>query len=353
MKINEHNLEHIHNNLSYSKKVYTWCLVIWFFALTWIFLKEYWQFILWILIILWTLGYKEISLRIASWSKLPTIKECIIIILIIAIYTLGDGFLGSHETLASIPFGLVFVNYIKLFLPKWSNWKSDVILIISSIILITLALNLNWAIKAFNSYLDEYNNRVNNLLEEWLYLHESWKDIEAIWVFNKVIELEPKNIDAYSWKWLIVHELWKYNEALEIFNKILIIDPLHQSTYRNRWFTLLKLNRQNESIDSFNKAIELNPSDAYSYDGKWNALSQLREYDDAMSMYEKSIKLNPNYDLPYYARWVLLMNINQNWEAMEMFDKCLSINPKNTKCQEGKQHINKMMDTIFAPLLSN
>ncbi len=270
----------------------------------------------------------------------------------IGIYIFGYELFDNFKNIASIPFGLVFVNYVKLFLPKESNWKSDAILIISSIILIILAINLNWAIKTFDYYLERYNNRAEYLLEEGLYLHKSWKDIEAIWVLNRVIELESKNIDAYFWKWTIVHQLWRYEEALTIFNKILAISPIHQPTYLRRWLTLQKLNRLDESIESFSKAIELDPNDAYSYDGKGNVLLQLGKYNDAMIAYEKSIQLNPNHDLPYYTKWVLLLRKNENWKAIEMFDKCLEINPSNTKCQETRKLSSKMFNEEILPLLN-
>ena len=340
------------NNEPYSKRGFIILLIIWFLALTWIFLKQYWQFMFWLLIILWTLGYKEISLRIASWSKRPTIKEFIIILLLIFIYLWWHWFLEIKYSLTAIPFGIVFANYIKLFLPKWSNWKSDLILIVTSINFIILAIYLAWVGKILNYYVDGYDNRVSTLLEEGLYLHRAWKDIEAIWEFNKIIELEPKNVDAYFWKWTIVHQLWRYEEALEIFNRILTIDPNNQATHFSKWLTLQKLNRLNESIISFDKAIELDPNDGYAYFRKWDVLYQLGNYDSAMTLYEKSININPDYDLHYYSIWGLLSRKWRNREAMEMIDKCLRINPENTKCQEAKKQLDKIISDEFTPLFN-
>ena len=140
------------SKLPYSKRAYIWLLVIWFFASTWVFLGEYGQFMLWLLIILCTLSYKEISLRIASWSKKPTSKEYILISLIIFIYFIWHGLLWIEYSTTAIPFWIVFVNYTKPFLPKSSKWKSDVILIIISIIFIILAMYLAWIGTIFNYY---------------------------------------------------------------------------------------------------------------------------------------------------------------------------------------------------------
>lgn len=340
-------------NEPYSKRGFIWLLILWFFfTFSWISLKQDWVFMFWLLIILWTLGYKEISLRIASWSKRPTIKEFIIILLLIFIYLWWHWFLWIEDGPTAIPFGIVFANYIKLFLPKWNNWKSDLILIVTSIILIWLAIYLAWVGKILNYHIYEYNNKVNYILGEWIELLDTWKYIEAIWAFNKAIELEPKNIDAYYFKWGIVHQLWRYEEALEIFNKILTIDPNNQATHFSKWLTLQKLNRLNESIISFDKAIELDPNDGYAYFRKWDVLYQLGNYDSAMTLYEKSININPDYDLHYYSIWGLLSRKWRNREAMEMIDKCLHINPENTKCQEAKKQLDKIISDEFTPLFN-
>ena len=60
-------------------------------------------------------------------------------------------------------------------------------------------------------------------------------------------------------KGLYLGKLGKYEKAIDAYNKAIEIDPQNSEAWYRKCFVLAKLGNHDEAVDAFYKAIEINP----------------------------------------------------------------------------------------------
>ena len=128
----------------------------------------------------------------------------------------------------------------------------------------------------------------------------------AVFCFDKAIEIEPKNVDAWYQKgsW---YNSWLHNEEekIECFLEVTKLDPKHKAV----WFDLANAygSSVGKAVKCYDKATALLPTDAkekrydehgryYFFDrwyGKAYLLSELGRHEEALKCYDEAIALLP------------------------------------------------------------
>src|SRR3989344_5784415 len=89
------------------------------------------------------------------------------------------------------------------------------------------------------------------------------RDIEkSIASFDKAIELDPNDAQAYNNRGFAKNKLGQYEQAIADFDKAIELNPNYAVAYNNRGYTKTKLEQFDEAFLDFNKAIEIDPNDA-------------------------------------------------------------------------------------------
>lgn len=87
-----------------------------------------------------------------------------------------------------------------------------------------------------------------SLKDSWLYI-DQWfsklklKDYQwGLLDFNKALEIDPNNADAYQWRWAVKQTLKDYQWALLDLNKVIELDPNNSDAIdaKNKLKSLLK-----------------------------------------------------------------------------------------------------------------
>ena len=95
---------------------------------------------------------------------------------------------------------------------------------------------------------------------------ESFKgEEEAIRDYNKAIELDPNNVDAYGNRGDAYVKLGKYEEAIRDYNKAIELDPKSKWAYHRLGWTYMEMELLDKSITAYKKSIELDMSFSASY----------------------------------------------------------------------------------------
>lgn len=187
---------------------------------------------------------------------------------------------------------------------------------------------------------------------------------DQIELFTKVIELDPKNLDAYFYRGLAKYNLGDYTSSILDYTTILFYNP-DADTYYNRgnskfaiqdypgakqdYIKALELNKDiidaiynlgltkvylgefNDAITDFNKIINKFPGDANIYLQKAIAHMELKNYKEAFSNFGTSILLDPNSNA-FYTRGIALLSINYYKEAQADFYKAIELDNNNKPC---------------------
>lgn len=185
---------------------------------------------------------------------------------------------------------------------------------------------------------------------------------EKIELFTKVIELEPKNLDAYFYRGIAKNDLGDYSGAIVDYSKIIVLQP-DADTYYNRGNSRYSLkdlvgaqeDYQNAykldpnfidalyslgcvkydlgdyeaAIKDFSLVINMAPREPKTYLLRASAYVALEKYPLALQDYSFAILADPSSD-SYYKRGVFYMDINYYEKAYLDLTFALKLNKNNS-----------------------
>jgi len=129
---------------------------------------------------------------------------------------------------------------------------------------------------------------------------------------------DPEDIllaQLYNNKWISLAKPGQRDEAIDMYDKAIELDPKDGGAYNNKWVSLNKLGKYDEAIDMYDNAIELDPNNSAAYNNKWVSLDDLGKYEKAIDMYDKAIALDPKYSSAYKNKWISLAKLKKHKEA--------------------------------------
>ena len=90
------------------------------------------------------------------------------------------------------------------------------------------------------------------------------------------------------------------NGAMAEFNRVIELDPKYIDAYPNRAFLRQARGDLDGAIADYTKAIELKPGHVLAYSNRGNTRQLKGDLDGAVADYTKAIELDPNYAFAYY-----------------------------------------------------
>ncbi len=145
----------------------------------------------------------------------------------------------------------------------------------------------------------------------------SGRSAEAVINYNRAIELDPQNFQAYNNRGGARFILREYSEAITDFNKAINLAPTYVSAYYNRANAYLDSGEYDKAVLDYTSAIKLDSGFAKAYFGRGYAYLALGQYNRSISDYTKAIELNPEYARAYYTRAIGYANLTEYTKARE------------------------------------
>ncbi|KAI3474054.1 hypothetical protein Pfo_028842 [Paulownia fortunei] len=166
-------------------------------------------------------------------------------------------------------------------------------------------------------------DELKNLMEIKI---KSKKIPEAIEILDKLMELEPEEVE---WPMMRAH-LYAYHGEFELakngFNELLKKDPYRVEAYHG----LVTVASQEESSQELGN-IERRVEEAMRLDFKL-LLAQIRvlegRYDEALKVYQELVKEEPRDFRPYLCQGIIYTLLKKNSEAEKNFEKYRRLVPK-------------------------
>ncbi len=171
-----------------------------------------------------------------------------------------------------------------------------------------LGIKHRWLQKIWHSAIEV------NIWDKKYYFDATYKDhliemryLDKIWIYSKLDIISTPNITSFAYvqdiehvllsqilnnKWVFFSIKWKDDEAIKMYDKAININPYNNDAYLNKWNSLYNLWYFKKAIKMYDKAIELFPYDSNAYFNKWNILFFLWVNNEAIKMYSKSMKIN-------------------------------------------------------------
>jgi len=160
-------------------------------------------------------------------------------------------------------------------------------------------------------------------------LHSQKKYDEAIESFNKAIELDPSNFDAFNDRGRAYDAKQEYDKAIDDYSTAIGINSRIAYVFNNRGNAYQKKNEPeyDKAIEDYCTTLKLDPKYANAYNGRAYTYAKIGKFFKALADYSEAIKLNPDYALPYENRGLTYIDIGKYDEAIEDFTKALSLDP--------------------------
>jgi Flp pilus assembly protein TadD/transglutaminase-like putative cysteine protease len=130
--------------------------------------------------------------------------------------------------------------------------------------------------------------------------------------------------------------------AVPLFERVIELDPQNKQAWSDLGLAYLGLRRFADAQVAFRKQIEVNPLDEHSYDYLGLALQQEKKTAEATAAFRNQIKRNPLDAVAHAALGELLLSDHQYPEAVRELDKATILSPDNAELQVslGQAYLN-------------
>jgi predicted Zn finger-like uncharacterized protein len=160
----------------------------------------------------------------------------------------------------------------------------------------------------------------------------------AIECFTKVLELNPRNANAYGSRGNARQDEGDLDGAIADFTKALELNPRFAGVYSNRGVARHEKGDLDGAIADFTKALELDPREVAAYSNRGRARHEKGDLDGALADINKALELNPRYAIAYSIRGAARREKGDLDGAIADFTKALELNPRNANAYSNRGH---------------
>jgi serine/threonine protein kinase/Flp pilus assembly protein TadD len=159
---------------------------------------------------------------------------------------------------------------------------------------------------------------------------------QALYTFQKLIDLNPKNITAWKGRGEALFALERYQEALAAYEKAIDLRPQDAQAWKERGDVLYRLERYAAALTAYEKALSLKSRDPETLNRKGRTLYNLERPQEALAMQEEALNLKPNYAEALSDRGIALIGLRRYEEALESFNQAQRIMPLDPRFWQNK-----------------
>jgi len=170
-------------------------------------------------------------------------------------------------------------------------------------------------------------------------LNAQTKYAEALPLFQRALERDPRAFDAWLTAGYTLGNLGRYEEALVALDRALALSPNSARAWSNKGAALNGLRRYEEELAAYDRALALDPQYAKAWSNKGYALLNLKRYSEALAAYDRALALDPNEADAWSNTGLALLSLNRPREALVAFDRALALDPDDAVAVSGKRSV--------------
>ncbi|MBO0793627.1 MAG: tetratricopeptide repeat protein [Ktedonobacteraceae bacterium] len=103
--------------------------------------------------------------------------------------------------------------------------------------------------------------------------------------YQKVVQLEPEDADAYDELGDILSKLERFAEAVKAYNQALRLSPDFTRVYQSKARAFEKLGHYEQALAAYNKALQLHPNNGHLLFSRAEVLKKMLRYEEANADY--------------------------------------------------------------------
>jgi protein O-GlcNAc transferase len=178
-----------------------------------------------------------------------------------------------------------------------------------------------------NEKIDNPQYTAQEALQKGISSHQSGQLDEAIFWYQKSLEIKPGNVIALSNVGFALQTKGKLDEAALCYQKAIAIKPDYTDAHYNLGNTFQKQGKLEEAVTSYQTAIATKPGYAEAHSNLGNVLKEQGRLEEAVAGLQKAIAIKPDYVEAYYNLGNALQEQGKLDEAVTSYQKAISIKP--------------------------
>lgn len=143
---------------------------------------------------------------------------------------------------------------------------------------------------------------------------------KAVSYFNKALEKDPDNIEAYSGRGMSYFALGDFSKAIEDFDKVRRAEPYRSEAYSALGSAYASYEKYDQAVIVLKKALELNPSNVEAIIALGSVYMKQDKYQAALEEYQKGLALRQT-KLLYYLRGLAYEKLGKTSLAIDDYKK--------------------------------
>jgi serine/threonine protein kinase len=157
-------------------------------------------------------------------------------------------------------------------------------------------------------------------------------DLEALLVETsgeKVVLEAPKELQAWELynKAFSLASLGDHSEAIRYYDRVLELEPSNSDAWNNRGSCCKKLGRVQDALQCYENAIHVQPYNAAAWSNKGNALSALGKYTEAIVSLNRAIEVDPVNESAWLNKALVEDRLGLVRESLSSFQKFVTLGP--------------------------
>ena len=142
---------------------------------------------------------------------------------------------------------------------------------------------------------------------------------------QKVLDLDPRNADAYYLKGVVLDENGQPAKALASFRQAVQFDPAHFDALMHLGYASIE-SKPGMATDYFNSALKVNPASLEAMYNLGMLYQENGKPEKALEMYASMLKINPVNKLALYnSGYVNLVYLQKYPAGTEFFAKAIAV----------------------------
>jgi tetratricopeptide (TPR) repeat protein len=143
---------------------------------------------------------------------------------------------------------------------------------------------------------------------------------DYVYMIRSTTELRERAEDYFNIAFSF-GEKENHTKAVEYYEKALELNPRDEEAWYNKGFELSELGRHEEAIVCYEKALELNPRDEEAWYNKGVAFNELGRHEEALICYTEILRLKPKDQDAWKTKSYLLEILGRKDEARKCLEK--------------------------------
>ena len=181
---------------------------------------------------------------------------------------------------------------------------------------------------------------------------EEGKLRKAIEEYEKVISIEPFNLEAYNNLGMAYKDLGELDKAIDYYRQAIALDPRYERAHCNLAIAFYLKGDLNAAVSEARLAIALNPEDIESYNNLGLFYKESNRVHEAMEAFLKALALDPGYAPAHYNLALLLEKEGRTKEAISHYQRFMGLS-RSRNNRDLVEKVARHIESLQASLHGN